>query len=73
MNEVVCYCFSVRRETILAAIRKYGLRTVEGVSQHTGACQGCRTCWLDIEQLIAESAPPANAAAPRRPTPGDPP
>jgi len=50
----ICNCYQVKRSTILEAIRRYGLETVEDVTDHTKAGGGCRSCHADIEHLLAD-------------------
>jgi NAD(P)H-nitrite reductase large subunit len=68
MDDYVCFCFGVRRSVIRTAIREHRLRTVGAVSEQTQACLGCRSCYFDIEALIAEvwanELTPALAPAP---------
>lgn len=53
-EDMICYCFFVSRQEIEKAIREDGLDTVEDIQDKTNACMGCRTCYWDIEQLIAK-------------------
>ncbi|MGH3216642.1 MAG: (2Fe-2S)-binding protein [Trebonia sp.] len=48
-----CICNAVSSEEVSAAIDD-GAATVEAVSDATGACTGCGTCWDRIETMIGE-------------------
>ena len=50
----ICNCYQVKRSTILEAIRRYDLETVEEVTDHTKAGGGCLSCHPDIEHLLAD-------------------
>ena len=51
-GEIVCACFALEREEIVAAIREHDLRTVDDVRAHMPATRGCGTCLPDVEALL---------------------
>lgn len=55
VEDLVCYCYRVKKQEIQLIIKKYNCRTVEAVKLHCSACQGCGGCWPDIEDLISEN------------------
>lgn len=55
MDELICLCMSVSKETIIEAI-KNGAKTVEDVQAATGAGTACGGCIPKIEQLLKEYA-----------------
>ncbi|RME84386.1 MAG: (2Fe-2S)-binding protein, partial [Planctomycetota bacterium] len=50
---LVCYCFQITRKEIEELIEQYGLKTVDEVATYSEACNGCRTCYIDIEKILA--------------------
>ncbi len=50
----VCKCLQVREQRIRRAIRRFALVDVEGVQHWTRACTGCRSCRVEVEQLLAQ-------------------
>lgn len=52
----VCACFSVGRNTLLAAIREQGLATVEAVGAALSAGSNCGSCQPEIRLLLEEAA-----------------
>ncbi|MBX3471067.1 MAG: (2Fe-2S)-binding protein [Planctomycetes bacterium] len=57
-GRVVCRCLFVREGRIRRAVRERGLRTVEDVQFWTRACTGCRSCRVEVEELIARERRP---------------
>ena len=61
MPELICYCFRVEKEKVVAAIEQ-GCKTVDEISEKTRACTGCGGCYPDLENLLrfyqSESNPP---------------
>ncbi|MDA0183889.1 molybdopterin-dependent oxidoreductase [Solirubrobacter phytolaccae] len=51
-DHLVCSCQVVSRGEIVTAIRERGLKTVEAVSEATGAATGCGGCRPDVEVLL---------------------
>jgi NAD(P)H-nitrite reductase large subunit len=51
MSDVVCYCFDVRKDRIVAAIEN-GCRSVEEVKNLLGVTGNCAGCQPDIEALL---------------------
>jgi assimilatory nitrate reductase catalytic subunit len=71
---LVCSCFGVRRDTILAAIRDGGLRSVAEVGARTKAGSNCGTCVGEIRALLAAgSSPSISAVSAAAPASGSPP
>ena len=50
-SPIVCSCSGTRREQILKRFEE-GLRTLDALSQATGACSGCGACEPEVEALI---------------------
>lgn len=53
-DELICYCFRVTRKEVEDLIRSLNLKTVDEVSLHSDACNGCRSCYPDILDLLGE-------------------
>jgi nitrite reductase (NADH) large subunit len=49
----ICGCNGVCKGTILAAIAREGLTTLDGVRAHTKASSSCGSCTGQVEQLLA--------------------
>lgn len=49
---LICHCFRITRAEMVRLIEERDLRSVEDVSEATGACRGCRTCEPDITALL---------------------
>jgi bacterioferritin-associated ferredoxin len=52
-----CICMAVTSDKVSTAIDN-GAATVEAVSEATGACTGCGTCWDRIESMLGERGRP---------------
>ncbi|MFA6920995.1 MAG: molybdopterin-dependent oxidoreductase [Gallionella sp.] len=52
-GRTVCACFGVGENTILNAIKKQGLKSVEAVGQCLKAGSGCGSCVPEIRSLLA--------------------
>ncbi len=55
-GEIVCACFALERDEVVATIRRHALRTVDEVREHLPATRGCGTCRPDIERLLRGEA-----------------
>ncbi|NIY73497.1 molybdopterin-dependent oxidoreductase [Marivivens donghaensis] len=53
---IICSCFSVGVNTILTAMEKDGLMTVEAIGKALSAGTNCGSCKPEIAQLIARTA-----------------
>jgi NAD(P)H-nitrite reductase large subunit len=53
-NETICHCMDVTRGTIIEAIKKHNLKTVEEVGQATEAGTGCGGCQPVIQEILDE-------------------
>jgi assimilatory nitrate reductase catalytic subunit len=51
----VCACFNVGRNTLLRAIQREGLRSVETVGQRLKAGTNCGSCLPELKALIAQA------------------
>jgi NAD(P)H-nitrite reductase large subunit len=51
MDELTCFCFTVEKHRVIAAIEN-GCRTVQEVRDRTGATAGCGGCRPDVEALL---------------------
>ncbi len=49
---LVCACHGVRRNTIVAAIRKHSLDTADGVGRHTKAGTNCGSCTSEVLRIL---------------------
>jgi NifU-like protein len=68
-GEIVCECFGVTDQQILAAVRENDLKTVEDVTYYTKAGGGCAKCHEKIAELIAQArgeAAPVPAPEPKK-------
>jgi bacterioferritin-associated ferredoxin len=66
-DRVVCRCLKVTEETVIAAIREHGVRTVLELRTVTRAGDGCTCChkqlrvYLDVYSPSSSSAPICSA------------
>lgn len=67
-GNLVCHCFEVPEERIRRAILEGGLRSVEEVTEATGAGGGCGSCWDEIRKILEE----IRGTPPRSDDPGRP-
>ncbi len=51
MSKVICKCFNVTDEDIIASIKK-GNTTIDKVSSHTNAATKCKFCKRKINKVI---------------------
>lgn len=58
-DRIICHCLKVTEETVVNAIRRLGLRTINDVRYATEAGDGCTCCHVEIRQLIALHCEPA--------------
>ena len=49
---LVCACHGVRRNTIVAAIRKHSLVSADGVGRHTKAGTNCGACTSELLRIL---------------------
>jgi bacterioferritin-associated ferredoxin len=50
---LICYCYEVSELQIRRAIEVAGTRTIEDLSQQTGAGSGCTACHYRLRRLLA--------------------
>ena len=50
----ICYCVDVSRRKLRAEIERLGLQTVEEVTRHMLATNGCQTCAPAVQALLDE-------------------
>lgn len=62
-GRTVCACFNVGRDTLLDAIRRHGLDSVEALGAKLGAGTNCGSCVPELRALLAECADAAAAVA----------
>ena len=55
-GRTVCACFNVGRNTLLDAIRRRGLTSVEALGTELGAGTNCGSCLPELRALLAEAA-----------------
>lgn len=67
-NDMVCACFNLGRERVLAAIRNERLDTVEGIGARFGAGTSCGSCVPELRALINAAAAARAPATPVAPT-----
>ncbi|WP_369433975.1 molybdopterin-dependent oxidoreductase [Psychromonas sp. MME1] len=53
-GKIICACKQVGENTIKSAIKDKQLKTVQAISDCTGAGTGCGSCLPDIQQLVAD-------------------
>jgi NifU-like protein len=51
-EEIICQCFQVSDETILAHIKERNLREIAEVTEACGAGGGCQSCHMLIQLFI---------------------
>ena len=56
-DRLVCRCLGVTEETVIAAIRTDGARTVMELRTVTGAGDGCRCCHQELSAYLAVYSP----------------
>lgn len=52
----LCYCFNVKEQIVVEAIRSKNLKTVREVQTATSAGCGCGCCVSDIQTLLNQRA-----------------
>lgn len=53
---LICHCLQVRRGRLVRQIERRGLRRLEDLRYWTRACTGCRSCRLELQDLLDEHA-----------------
>lgn len=61
--EIVCHCFQVSAQDIAEAIDAGGARTVEQVTEQTGAGGACQGCHCRIRRMLAGQSPDCGPCA----------
>jgi assimilatory nitrate reductase catalytic subunit len=61
-GETICSCFSVGRNTLLAAIRSQRLTSTHEIGAALGAGTNCGSCLPELRALLAEGSPAACVA-----------
>lgn len=54
---LVCRCFGIREDTILAHLKNNEVATLESLTGETKAGMGCRSCVPQLSRWVAESVP----------------
>jgi bacterioferritin-associated ferredoxin len=53
VDSLVCYCYEVTEAQIRHFIETFDTQTVEEVTRHTGAGNGCTACHCRIRRMLA--------------------
>jgi bacterioferritin-associated ferredoxin len=56
-NPLVCFCFNVTQQEVMAVIQMDEVQTVMDITDHCKAGNGCSTCWPLLEELLALKPP----------------
>ena len=54
VSKVVCRCLQVTEDSIVQAITRLALTTVEEVRMYTSAGEGCTCCHARLREFLAE-------------------
>lgn len=53
-KRLLCHCLTVTWQEVEETVRSHGCRNVHQVTERCGAGGGCRSCHVEIEQVIAK-------------------
>lgn len=53
VDQTVCHCFEVKESTLRATIDHHGVQSVDEISDHTGAGNGCRGCHCRLLRMLS--------------------
>lgn len=56
-NPLVCFCFGVTQQEVMAVIQRDDVKTVMDITAHCKAGNGCSSCWPLLEELLALKPP----------------
>ncbi len=56
-NPLVCFCFGITQQEILAVIEMDEVETVMDITDHCKAGNGCSSCWPLLGELLALKPP----------------
>jgi NAD(P)H-nitrite reductase large subunit len=56
-NPLICYCFNVHQQEIMAVIQRDDVHTVMDITRHCKAGNGCSSCWATLEELLCLKQP----------------
>ncbi len=54
-SALICTCFAVTEQTVIDAIQKKGLTTIDDVTNACGAGGGCGSCRMLIDEMLSTS------------------
>lgn len=60
----ICGCLRITEEELLAALRRFELKTLKEVRQHTGAGEGCTACHKRLQKYLERQAEAHSSASP---------
>lgn len=66
MSPLICFCFRVEKDRIVAAIQA-GCDTVDDLSERLRVCTGCGGCRPDLEDLLRFYGEERRLDAPAKP------
>jgi len=52
LDEVICPCYDLTKKDLIEAIKKHKIKTVEELSEITGAGTICGACIYELEELV---------------------
>jgi len=53
VDQTVCHCFEVKESTLRQAIDHHGAKSVEEITDRTGAGDGCTACHCRLLRMLA--------------------
>jgi len=51
-NPLVCFCFGVTEQEVMAVIHEYPVETVMDITDWCKAGNGCTSCWPLLDELL---------------------
>lgn len=57
-NPLVCFCFQVTEQEVLAVIQLDEVKTVMDITDFCKAGNGCSSCWPLLEEMLFLKSPP---------------
>lgn len=51
-DDIICTCSYVSRKEIMDVIKKYKVKSVEEITELSGAGSGCGFCLEDLEKIL---------------------
>jgi NifU-like protein len=53
-EEIVCFCLKVSEKDLIKAIRSHKITSIDDITHHTKAGDGCTACHPVLKKLLAQ-------------------